>query len=107
MKHWDWEVEVDFKSKRLRCTATLHVNTLTEGVANVVSSQLHDTHDMDIRHSFCSLWRQILDCTGLEVSEVVSAESGQTLQFEVKTLEGALTPCLSIALPSSCAKKCV
>ena len=40
VKHWDWEVEVDFKSKRLRCTATLCINTLTEGVGNLVSGQL-------------------------------------------------------------------
>jgi len=40
VKNWDWEVDVDFKSKRLRCTATLSITTLTEGVGNLVSGQL-------------------------------------------------------------------
>ena len=39
------------------------------------------------------------------MSEVVSAQSGETMQFEVKKLEGALTPSLVVTLPSSCAVK--
>ena len=36
VKHWDWEVEVDFQKKTLRCAATLQIRTLCEGVRNLV-----------------------------------------------------------------------
>lgn len=36
VSHWDWEVIVDFKKKTLRCTATLQLRTLCEGVENLV-----------------------------------------------------------------------
>jgi leukotriene-A4 hydrolase len=48
---------------------------------------------------------QILDCVGLVVSEVSSRESGESLAYQVKQLDGELTPCLDISLPSTCAKK--
>ena len=44
---------------------------------------------------------------GLIVSEVVSEGNGETLAYQVKQLEGEITPCLDITLPSSCAQKCV
>lgn len=36
VSHWDWEVAVDFEKKTLRCTATLHIRTLCEGVGKLV-----------------------------------------------------------------------
>ena len=38
VKHFDWQLEVDFASNKLLCTADLHVCTLREGVAELVSS---------------------------------------------------------------------
>ena len=37
VSHWDWDVVVDFKKKTLRCTATLEISTLCEGVGSLVS----------------------------------------------------------------------
>ena len=44
---------------------------------------------------------------GLVVSEVSSRESGESLAYRVKQLDGELTPCLDISLPSTCAVKLV
>ena len=36
VKHWEWDVDVDFDQKTLRCTTTLQIRTLCEGVGNLV-----------------------------------------------------------------------
>lgn len=38
VKHFDWQLEVDFASQKLLCVATLQACTLAEGVAELVSA---------------------------------------------------------------------
>jgi leukotriene-A4 hydrolase len=82
VRHLDWEVAVDFASKTLRCTATLEIRTLRDGVRSLV-----------------------LDCVGLVVGGVASKESGESLPHQVRQLDGELTPSLAITLPFFCANK--
>lgn len=48
---------------------------------------------------------QILDCVGLVVSEVTSGETGEGLAHQVKQMQGEITSCLDITLPSTCSQK--
>lgn len=48
---------------------------------------------------------QVLDVCDLNVGSVVNADSGETLQFEVQSPEGAFGSTLCITLPSTCARK--
>jgi len=82
VNHWDWQVEPDFSTQKLCCSITLHVTALEDGVASLV-----------------------LDVCDLNVGSVVNADSGETLQFEVQSPEGAFGSTLCITLPSTCARK--
>ena len=57
VSHWDWEVAVDFEKKALRCTATLHIRALREGVGKLVRRdvycELKQYHGFGISHYAC------------------------------------------------------
>ena len=48
VKHWDWDVLVDFPGKTLRCSVTLQIITLTDGVSNLVGVQRVSTEVMSL-----------------------------------------------------------
>ena len=67
--------------------------------------KIHDTPKHGLVHKTVYALFQVLDCVGLVVSGVTSKENGETLAYQVKHLEGELTPCIDITLPASCALK--
>lgn len=80
---WDWIVDVDFSSKKLLCAITIDATSMKDGASVLV-----------------------LDTCDLAISSVVNAESGEPLQYQLKSdVEGAFGTPLFITLPSSSAVK--